>query len=980
MHVENLKKYDLIRQQSISDIKCEGYLLKHKKSGARIVLMETEDDNKVFSVGFRTPPEDSTGLPHILEHSVLCGSKNFPVKDPFVELVKGSLNTFLNAMTYPDKTMYPVASTNDKDFQNLMHIYLDAVFYPNIYEHEEIFRQEGWSYKLDSADGDLEYNGVVYNEMKGAFSSPDGVLDRVVLNTLFPDTSYANESGGDPEVIPELSYEQFLAFHKKYYHPSNSYIYLYGDMDMEEKLDWIDREYLSKFDAQDIDSAIRYQEPFEEMKEEVIPYSISSDEPEEDNTYLSYSKVIGTSLDKELYVAFEILDYALLSAPGAPLKKALLEAGVGKDIYGSYDNGIYQPIFSVVAKNANEEQKEQFVNVIETLLREMAENGIDKKALEAGINYHEFQYREADFGRFPKGLMYGLQIMDSWLYDENEPFMHIQALETFEFLRAQMGTGYFESLIQKYLLDNQHGAIVIVKPEKGRTARMDKELHEKLKDYKNSLDKAAIEELVSKTKELEIYQSEPSDEEAMAKIPVLSKDDISREIAPIYNEEMKISGIPVIFHEIDTNGIGYVDLLFDISCVPEELLPYVGILQGVLGIIDTENYEYGALFNEINVHTGGIGTSLELYSDVTKVKEKEFKATFEMKAKALYAKLPVAFAMMKEILTKSKLGDDKRLKEIVAMTSSRLLTRFQSSGHTTAALRALSYSSPAAKLKDMTNGIEYYQKVAYIEKHFEEEKESLIANLWKLSKMLFRADNMMVSYTAEREGLSVLREQMEAFADDLFREEGNASEHQESRCIIHCEKKNEGFKTASKVQYVARCGNFIEQGAQYHGSLQVLKVIMGYEYLWQNIRVKGGAYGCMSNFNRIGEGYFVSYRDPNLKRTMDVYEGVAEYLKNFTVSDADMNKYIIGTISNLDQPMTPALKGDRSMNLYMNHVSEEMIREERKQVLETTQEDIRRLAAVVEAMMKAEQVCVIGSEDKIEEAKEMFDTITGFEG
>lgn len=980
MKVSNLEKYELIRQQNLSDIKCEGYLLKHKKSGARIVLMETDDDNKVFSIGFRTPPEDSTGLPHILEHSVLCGSKNFPVKDPFVELVKGSLNTFLNAMTYPDKTMYPIASTNDKDFQNLMHIYLDAVFYPNIYEHDEIFRQEGWSYKLDAADGDLEYNGVVYNEMKGAFSSADGVLDRVVLNTLFPDTSYANESGGDPDVIPELGYEQFLAFHKKYYHPSNSYIYLYGDMDMEEKLEWIDQEYLSKFDAQEIDSQIRYQEPFGEMKEEVIPYSISSDEPEEDNTYLSYSKVIGTSLEKELYVAFEILDYALLSAPGAPLKKALLEAGVGKDIYGSYDNGIYQPIFSIVAKNANEEQKEKFVTVIESLLAEMVENGIDRKALEAGINYHEFQYREADFGRFPKGLMYGLQIMDSWLYDEKEPFMHLQALDTFDYLRKQMDTGYFETLIQKYLLDNQHGAVVIVKPEKGRTARMDKELHEKLQTYKNSLSKEEIDRLVERTKELEIYQSEPSDEEAMAKIPVLSKDDISREIAPIYNEERKVGDIPVVFHEIDTNGIGYVDLLFDISCVPEDLLPYVGILQGVLGIIDTENYEYGALFNEINVHTGGIGTSLELYSDVTKVDQKEFRATFEIKAKALYAKLPVAFAMMREILTKSKLGDDKRLKEILAMTTSRLLTRFQSSGHTTAALRAMSYASPSAKLKDMTNGIEYYQKVSYIEKHFDEEKESLISNLEKLAKALFRADNLMVSYTAQREGLAILDKLLPDFAENLFTEKVSLSETGENRCVIHCEKKNEGFKTASKVQYVARTGNFIEQGAQYHGSLQVLKVIMGYEYLWQNIRVKGGAYGCMSSFNRIGEGYFVSYRDPNLKRTMDVYEGVADYLRNFTVSDADMNKYIIGTISNLDQPMTPALKGDRSMNLYMNHVTEEMIREERRQVLETTQEDIRRLAGVVEAMMKADQVCVIGSEDKIEEAKEMFDTITGFEG
>lgn len=975
MSVKDLNQYELVQEKDLKDLKSKGYLLKHKKSGARIVLMENDDDNKVFSIGFRTPPEDSTGLLHILEHSVLCGSKNFPVKDPFVELVKGSLNTFLNAMTYPDKTVYPVASCNDKDFQNLMHVYMDAVFYPNIYKYDEIFRQEGWSYSLEDKDAELSYNGVVYNEMKGAFSSPEGVLDRVVLNTLFPDTSYANESGGDPEVIPQLTYEQFLAFHKKYYHPSNSYIYLYGDMDMEEKLLWLDREYLSQFDAEEIDSEIRFQEPFSEIKEVEIPYSIASDEEEEDNTYLSYSKVIGTSLDKELYMAFEILDYALLSAPGAPLKKALVDAGIGKDILGSYDNGIYQPIFSVIAKNANAGQKEEFVRVIENVLRDIAENGLNRKALEAGINYQEFQYREADYGRYPKGLMYGLQILDSWLYDDEKPFINIEALDTFAFLRSQMDTGYFEELIRRYLLDNTHGAIVVVKPERGRTARMDKELSEKLQAYKAGLSEEEVEELVRRTHELEAYQSEPSTEEELATIPVLRREDISREIAPIYNEEMEIAGIPTVFHEIGTNGIGYIDLLFDLSGVPEEMLPYVGILQAVLGIIDTENYEYGELFNEINVHTGGIGTSLELYPNVTNVREKEFKATFEIKAKALYDKLPVAFAMMKEILTKSKLSDEKRLKEILAMTSSRLLMRFQSSGHTTAALRAMSYASPSAKLKDMTSGIEFYQKVAAIEKDFDNEKEKLISNLEKLVKMLFRADNMMMSYTAERAGLEGLEAQVADLKSGLFMEDLALNQ---TPCVIHCEKKNEGFKTASKVQYVARVGNFIDNGASYTGALQILKVIMGYEYLWQNIRVKGGAYGCMSNFNRIGEGFFVSYRDPNLKRTMEIYEGVAEYLRNFTVSDYDMNKYIIGTMSNLDQPMTPAAKGDRSMNLYMNHVSAKMIREERNQVLDATQEDIRELAQVVEAMMKAEQICVIGSEDKIEENSDMFENVTSF--
>lgn len=973
MGITDASGYQLLKEETLEGIKAKGWLLRHKKSGARVVYIENDDNNKVFSIAFRTPPSDSTGAPHIMEHSVLCGSKNFPAKDPFVELVKGSLNTFLNAMTYPDKTVYPVASCNDKDFQNLMHVYMDAVLYPNIYVHDEIFRQEGWSYQLDSVEGKLAYNGVVYNEMKGAFSSPEGVLDRVVLNTLFPDTAYANESGGDPEVIPELTYEQFLDFHRKYYHPSNSYIYLYGDMDIEEKLNWLDREYLSNFEAADVDSEIGFQEPFEHMEEKEITYSIASDESEEDNTYLSYNKVVGTSLDRELYLAFQILDYALLSAPGAPLKKALTDAGVGKDIMGSYDNGIYQPIFSVVSKNANGEQKEAFVRLIEEVLGEIANKGIDKKALEAGINYHEFRYREADFGNYPKGLMYGLQMMDSWLYDDERPFMHIEALDTFAFLKEQVGTGYYEKLIRKYILRNPHGAIVVVKPEKGRTARLDRELSERLEAYKQHLTREEQELLVERTKGLEAYQSAEDSEEDLARIPVLKREDISRDIEPIINEEIKIAGIPVIYHEIETNGIGYLDVLFDMSGIEEELLPYVGILQSVLGIIDTDHYGYGELFNEINVHTGGIGTSLELYSDVTNVREKAFKATFEVKAKALYDKLPVAFEMIGEILTESRLEDTKRVKEILAMLKSRLLMKFQSSGHTTAALRAMSYASPSAKLKDMTNGIDFYEKVSYLEEHWEKEKDRLVNVLESLARRIFRPDNMMFSYTASREGLEGLEGRIQDLKSRLF-----VGETVHAQCIIHCEKKNEGFQTASKVQYVARAGNFIDRGLSYSGALQILKVILSYEYLWQNIRVKGGAYGCMSNFNRVGEGYFVSYRDPHLKRTMEVYEGVVEYLRNFTVSERDMTKYIIGTMSNIDQPLTPSAKGERSMNLYMGKVSAEMIQAERREILEAGQEDIRRLARVVEAVLAADQLCVIGSEEKLEEDKELFETLTNF--
>ena len=968
MSIYDLNAYEVLQTEDLSDLKSKGTLLKHKKSGARVLLMENDDENKVFTIGFRTPPADSTGVPHIMEHSVLCGSKEFPVKDPFVELVKGSLNTFLNAMTYPDKTVYPVASCNDKDFQNLMHVYMDAVFYPNIYQNDKTFRQEGWSYKLDDPDGELTISGVVYNEMKGAFSSPEGVLDRVVLNSLFPDNAYSVESGGDPEVIPKLTYEQFLDFHRKYYHPSNSYIYLYGDMNMEEKLRWLDEKYLSDFENEPVDSEIHLQKPFTEMKEVVQEYSIASEESEEDNTYLSYNKVIGTTLDEKLYLAFEILDYALLSAPGAPLKKALLDAGVGKDISGSYDNGVYQPIFSVISKNANVEQKEEFVRVIEDTLKDIVKNGINKKALRAGINYHEFRFREADFGNYPRGLMYGLQLFDSWLYDETKPFIHMQAIPTFEFLKEQVETGYFEELIQKYLLANTHGSIVIIKPERGRTARMDKELADKLQAYKDSLSKEEIDALVKATKELEEYQEEESAPEDLAKIPVLGREDISREIAPIYNKELETSGVKLVHHGVETNGIGYTALLFDLSGIPEEKLPYISILQSVLGIINTKNYEYSELFNEINVHTGGIGTSLELYTDVTKVKEKEFRATFEIKGKALYPKMDVLFSMMREILMESDLGDEKRLKEILAMLKSRLQMSFLSSGHTTAALRSLSYTSPMAKFKDDTDGIGYYEVVKELEENFEEKKAELIANLRQIAQQIFRKDNLIISYTSSADGLAPMEEAFAKIADTLHTEEKEAA----TLCEIHCVKRNEGFKTSSKVQYVARTGNFIDRGVEYTGALQILKVILSYDYLWQNVRVKGGAYGCMSSFNRIGEGYLVSYRDPNLEKTMEIYEGVVDYLKNFNVDDRDMNKFIIGTISNIDRPMNPAAKGSRSMNLYMNHVSAEMIREERDQILDAQQSDIRALADVLQALLDAHELCVIGSEEKIEEQKEMF--------
>ena len=563
MKTENLTAYEVVKEENLTDIHSKGTFLRHKKTGARVLLIENEDENKVFNIAFRTPPKDSTGVAHILEHSVLCGSREFPLKDPFVELVKGSLNTFLNAMTYPDKTCYPVASCNDQDFQNLMHVYLDAVFYPNIYKKEEIFRQEGWNYHLGKPEGPLEYNGVVYNEMKGAFSSPDEVLEREIMNSLFPDTPYGCESGGNPENVPELTYEGFLDFHRKYYHPSNSFIYLYGNMDMEEKLDFIDKHYLSSFDTLSVDSEIPAQEAFSSCKDITIPYPVSEQEGEEDNTYLSYNMVAGTATDNLKCMAFEILDYALLSAPGAPLKKALLDAKIGKDIYGSFDDGILQPYFTVVAKGANADKKEEFVSVIRNVLTDIVKNGIDKKAVEAGINYMEFRYREADFSSYPKGLMYSLDILGDWLYDDDKPFAQVQQLSVFEALKKAVYEGYFEDLIQKYLLDNPHGSVLTLVPEKGLQAEREKALAEKLEAYRKSLSPEELQNMVEKTKALEAYQEEEEEPEALSCIPMLKREDIKKEAAHLTNEELDLDGSLFLYHDVCTNGIGYLDLLFE---------------------------------------------------------------------------------------------------------------------------------------------------------------------------------------------------------------------------------------------------------------------------------------------------------------------------------------------------------------------------------------------------------------------------------
>lgn len=968
MTIHDLAEYEILDEHRVEDVQSDGFILRHKKSGARIAILSNNDDNKVFYIGFRTPPEDETGVPHIIEHTTLCGSKKFPVKDPFIELAKGSLNTFLNAMTYPDKTVYPVASCNDQDFKNLMDVYLDAVFNPNITKYEEIFKQEGWHYELTGKDDELKINGVVYNEMKGAYSSPDEVLSSQIYRSLFPDNTYSKDSGGNPEHIPKLTYEAYLDFYHKYYHPSNSYIYLYGDMDVVERLEWLDKEYLSLYDYKKVNSEINKQPAFDEIKNVEAKYSITMDDSQENKTYLSYNRVVGDTLDEMLYQAFDVLDYALVSSPGAPVKQALIDAGIGDDVYGSYDAGILQPVFSFVAKNANASQADEFESIIENTLKEVVKTGINKEALLAGINSSEFKFREADFGQFPKGLLFGLNCLDSWLFDDMKPFIHLECLGTFAKLRKAVDTDYFEKLIQEYLLDNTHGSSVTVKPKRGLGNEREEALAKELSDYKASLSDEEIKKLIEDTEHLKKYQEEPSSDEDLRKLPMLTRADMKKNAMPFSNIEDELLDVKVVRHDIESNGIDYISFLFDAGDFAQSELGYLGFFTNALGLVSTEKYSYTDLANATNIYTGGISTGTASHPDIKDRNNFVFK--FEVKLKVLEKNLDKALELMEQMLLTSNFTDTKRLGELVAQIKARLQANLSSSGHLVAAMRSMSSFSRYALYQDELKGVAFYRSICRIEKELSESPKSVSDKLAAIAKKLFARNRMLISFTGNNEAYGNAKPSLKKVITGFNKMSavGNQAE-------VHFNTAKEAFIDASQIQYVAKTGDFICEGYEYTGALRLLRIILSYDYLWINVRVKGGAYGCMNTFLRSGESYFVSYRDPNLSDTLDVYDRIPEYIKNFSPDERDMTKYIIGTFSALDTPMNPEAKGSRSLSAYLEGITYEQIQKERNEILNAQPEDIRRLADLVEAVLKKDSICVIGNENMIKESAGLFENV-----
>ncbi|VBB09735.1 Hypothetical protein LUCI_5033 [Lucifera butyrica] len=958
--------FRLEAEKQIEDIRSLAKIFYHEQSGARLFFLENDDDNKVFSITFRTPPADSTGLPHIMEHSVLCGSRKFPLREPFVELAKGSLNTYLNAMTYPDKTMYPIASRNPKDFRNLMDVYLDAVFYPNLYDCPETLMQEGWHYELEDPQGEITYKGVVYNEMKGALSAPDAILESHTLAALYPDTAYGFESGGDPEVIPQLTQAQFIQFHRQYYHPANAYIYLYGDMDLLEQLQFLDESYLRHFNKTQIDSTIKLQPAFSRKVEKVFEYSIGMNEQAADKTFMSMNFVVGQTKDAELALAGEILEYLLLETPAAPLKKALLEAGVGKDVKGSFVRCMLQPLFSIIVSGTNESEKEKFVRTVDRELKRLVAEGIDKKLIEACINLFEFRLREANYGIRPKGLVYNAMCLDSWLYDES-PVLHLEYMSSLEKIKRALTTDYFEQLIQRYLLDNNHQALVILRPQPGMAAAKDQAVREELARYKASLSPAAIDELIANTARLKLRQQTPDSPAALASIPLLTLKDIEPRAAALPLNEKKEQEIPVLFHSLPTNGIAYVNLYFDTRHVPAQYLSYVYLLAEMLGKISTEKYDYTELSNEVNIHTGGITNEVAVYTE--KDNTETYYPKFIIKSKAFVTKLPELAGLLKQIIAHSRFDQAKRIGELVQEVKSRWDANLFSRGRVLAVNRVLSYFSASAQYSE--NGmLAFYDFIAGLERDYATGAAEIMENLAKVTQAIFTRSNLLVSVTADEAAYAAFQRDFSGFYSCL-----PASQGQDESCPFEPARGNEGFMTAGKVQYVVKAANFRRLGYSYHGCLKVAETILSYDYLWTRVRVQGGAYGGFAGFESNGNLVFSSYRDPNLKETLTAYDETADYLRQFPADERELTKYIIGTISRLDAALAAAQKGEQAAIRYIRHISRADLQRERDEILATRRDDIRQLAGLVEAAMKQDYFCVLGSEQKLRENAGLFKQI-----
>jgi len=956
--------YKILDSRFVDEVNAECIHLEHIKSGARIFKIKADDPNKLFAAGFKTVPGSDCGTPHIIEHSVLNGSENFPVKSPFDVLMQGSLNTFLNAMTGADMTIYPVASMNDKDYFNLMHVYLDAVFKPLIFDDPRIFKQEGWHYELTGKDEPLIYKGVVYNEMKGFFSSPERELSYQVYRNLFPDNSYRFSSGGYPDAIPDLAYDDFLAFHKKHYHPSNSYILLYGDADLEEELKFIHENYLSEYERSDEVAEIKKQEPFEQMKRVVSTYPVLDGSATENKTFLQLSFVVGEATDYARKMAYDVMSDVLVNQESAPLKKALQEAGIGSNV-SAYLDGNKQTAFHITVRNANEEDMERFYQITMEVLNNAAEEGLDKKALEGTLNRMEFMLREGDSPQ--KGLTYGFQLLGGWFF-EGDPFAGLEYEVPLAEVKRAFTEDYLEQLITGDILSNNHCLLLALKPEPGLQSKIDTEIKARLDSIKANMDDETREKLIKETNELIKYQQRSDSPEALETIPLLSLDDITREVVWYQVVEKDISGIKTLYLDEFTSGIIYSKLLFDLRVLPVDKIQYISLLSNLLAKFNTENYTYGELDNELNIHTGGFNIFVTVYN--SDMDDNMVLPKFVIQSKALRDKTSKMLDLTSEILNKTDFNDLERLKTLLVRHYAEIDANVKNNGFNYAARRMFSYFSSTGIYNEMMSGLEYYWFLADLINNFEAKADEIVTNLSEVYTALFTSSNMIANISCSEKDYEIFAKALAEMTSSMTEGEKVLMEWD-----LSPEKKNEAFKTTSKVQYVLKGANFKDLGYEWSGKLLVLNQVLSTDWLQNQVRVIGGAYGGFASFNPTGNMYFGSYRDPNLKESLEVFDQTPRYLEGFEADDKTMTRYIIGTISNMDYPETPAMKANTALSRYFNGTTKEFLQKQRNEVLSTTAEDISGMKAMVEKLMNQDYYCVYGNNEKIEQNKDLFMTV-----
>lgn len=948
--------FELLREQDIPEINTHARIFRHARTGLELISMENEEENKAFGIAFTTPPADATGLPHILEHSVLCGSRKYPVKEPFIELAKGSLNTFLNAFTFPDKTVYPVASQNTQDFYNLIDVYLDSVFYPLI--TPETLQQEGWHYELENASDPLTYKGVVFNEMKGAYSDPDNYLSTAIQESLLPDTIYGVDSGGNPAKIPDLTYEDFKSFHETYYHPSNARVWFYGDDDPDERLRLID-DFIQEFGFLPVNAEIKPQPRFSEPRRIEIPFNMG----EEEKGKIAVSWLLIENTEAEARMGLSILEEMLVGTPASPLRKALIDSGLGEDLTPSrIEDHVREIFFTTGMTGVNLEDTGKVEALILDTLKQLAETGFEMDMVEAAINTVEFQLREQNTGRFPRGLALMLGSLSTWVYGQ-DPLSPLAFEAPLASIKARLNAGehVFADLVRRYFVDNPHRTTVIMLPDDGALVRDEEAEKSRLEAVRARLNQDDLQGIVENTLKLRELQEMPDSPENLAKLPVLALDDLDRQNKAIPLETLALQGTTVLYHDLFTNGITYLDIGFNLRALPQEYLPYVSLFSRALVEIGTESENFVKLAQRIGRETGGIDPVI-FNSSV--MGSKQSVSWLFLRGKSTVAQTGELFNILRDVLLTVKLDSPERFRQMVmeekAGKESELIPR----GHIVVHTLLRSHFTEDGWVDEQMGGVNYLHFLRGLAEAVEKDWPSVLQKLETMRAILLDRSVMIANVTLDADNWAKVQPQLEGFLGAIPAGAGALAAWTPAFTSA-----NQGLTIPAKVNYVGKGANLYDLGYQLHGSVSVINKFLGTTYLWEKIRVQGGAYGGFSVFDRhSGVFDFLSYRDPNLLGTLTNYDGTASFLRELELPPDELTKSIIGTIGDMDDYLLPDAKGYTSMVRYLIGDSDERRQKLRDEVLSTTADHFKAFGDTLAALNERGQVVVLGSAEAINDA------------